>query len=161
MGHEDATSPLLHGVIRGLISYPYYTKNHDPTRDHTEFRHLDINLASAVHEGRGLNMIQGYASLTDETDLNSTMVVKGMHQHAEEWLQRMESRGKMLKQNVIDLRDENLFTTKGPDNNAEHFETNWSSVPCMKGEVRISSPLLPHGAQASNMSQAIRQTVLP
>lgn len=57
-------------------------------------------------------MIQGSVSLTDETELNSTIVVKGMHKHTEEWLQRMESRGRVLKKNVINIRGENFFTPK-------------------------------------------------
>ena len=142
-----------------LISYPYYMKN-ARLGDSTFFRHVDIDINRAVKTGRGTNMIQGSLSLTDETEDMATEILPRMHLHMGEWEQRATSRGASFSE-VISAIKEVHFTTHGDDPDTEHFGTDWTKVPCRRGEVRISYPHLPHGAQKTAVDAPIRNTMLP
>ena len=67
-----------------LISYPYYTKFTKPG-DRTYFRHIDLNIAQAVHSQQGVAMIQGSVSWDDEDDKNCTEMLDGFHNYLEEY----------------------------------------------------------------------------
>lgn len=90
------------------------------------------------------------------------LVVKGMHRNFDEWVQRQRSRNVDLK-GLIHSIEEKHFTTRNPrDDNRQplidddgnmilsdraYFNTDWEAVPCVAGDVRITRPELPHGAQ--------------
>ena len=59
-----------------LISYPYYPKDTE-TEESTGFTHLNLNLHNFIKTGKGGNIVQGALALTDETDRNCTVLVRG------------------------------------------------------------------------------------
>ncbi|RDW72128.1 hypothetical protein BP5796_08162 [Coleophoma crateriformis] len=135
-----------------LISFPYYTKNAD-VGDSTWFRHIDLNISKIVQNDRGVNMIQGSVSFNDETSENSTVILKGMHRHIKEWWADNCARG-----NDTDALVQRIDPKHYTDADKEKYGCDWVPVPCQKGEVRVSVPTLPHGA---NAAVGQRRTMLP
>jgi len=144
-----------------LISYPYYEKlARFSAYSKTAFRHIDIDINRLADDNRGGNMIQGSLSLTNETANVATIVLPKMHHHIDEWVQRMQARGAPVK-GLIQAIEEVHFTTVGSDSDKTHFATDWTPVPCKRGEVRVTMPHLPHGAQSTNAGDPDRFTMLP
>jgi hypothetical protein len=107
-------------------------------------------------------MIQGSVSLDDEADDMCTEVLLGMHtrEHIEDWHGRVAARmpdKKVLSDWVNRVQDKKVW---GPSD-AEHFGTDFTPLPCLKGHVRITSPLLPHGSTPMPDRDAVRRTMLP
>ena len=64
-----------------LVSYPYYAK-FTHAGDKTYFRHIDLNIDRLVGpELRGVFQIQGSLSLDNESGVDATILVPGMHLH--------------------------------------------------------------------------------
>jgi hypothetical protein len=141
-----------------LISYPYYTK-YASKGDKTFFRHIDMNIDEAIQTGRGLNMIQGSVSLTSEDTRNCTQVVPGLHKpdKLRAWMQLLKGRkGAALKSNFIHAIKDQHFTQEDAVKLGLSY---WTSVPCERGEVRITHPALPHGS--TGPMEIDRKTILP
>jgi hypothetical protein len=152
-----------------LISYPYYMKMViGDYRERTFFRHIDINITQALHDGRSINMIQGSVSLDDETDDSCTQILMpthpdGKHFHLKEtlkeWLDRATAHSggdtKVLD-GAVNKIDDKVFTKE----DKEYFRADFVSVPCKKGEARITSPMLPHGS-TNTPPERVRRTMLP
>ena len=141
-----------------LISYPYYTKFQVPG-DSTFFRYIDINNPQAVREGRGSNMIQGSVSLDDEAPDDCTKLLLGIHKNLKEWwadiAERYKAKGKLLPDGHVTRIDQDMWT---PEDRSK-YHLDFVSQPCRAGEVRISSPLVPHGARGP--AKNFRRTILP
>jgi hypothetical protein len=136
-----------------LISYPYYAKYALPG-DKTFFRHIDIRVSELIAHSRGANMIQGTVSLDDEEYGQCTQILPEMHKHIEEWWRRVNRRGINVDGFVHRIKD-----TMFNKDDAKHFNTNWTDVPCPRGAVRITLPHLPHGSHGP--AECIRRTMLP
>ena len=144
-----------------LISYPYYAK-YSKRGDSTFFRHIDINVEQFLRTGRGGNMIQGSVSLDDETKDMCTEILPGMHtrERMDDWHGRVAARmphKKVLSDWVSRVQDKKVW---GPDD-VKHFGTDFTPVPCPRGYVRITSPLIPHGSTTMPDRDAVRRTMLP
>jgi hypothetical protein len=139
-----------------LISYPYYAKRTEKG-DSTFFRHIDINIRRAVEADRGINQVQGSVSLDPETTKDCTEIIPGLHNKVKvaRWLERMEQRNVPLGDGFVHKVTEAHFN----QGDAQHFNTNWTKVPCKEGEARITHPLLPHGS--TGPATATRRTMLP
>jgi hypothetical protein len=139
-----------------LISYPYYAKR-TSKGDKTVFQHIDINVMQAVEDGRGLSQIQGSVSLDNETMKNCTTIIPGLHKKnvVKKWLENMKGRGVELADGFIHKITDKHFT----QDDKREFKTDWETVPCKAGEVRITDPLLPHGS--TGPADGIRRTMLP
>ncbi|KZF18793.1 hypothetical protein L228DRAFT_215835 [Xylona heveae TC161] len=136
-----------------LISYPYYTK-YARQNDSTYFRHIDINIPRWIETGVGGNLIQGSMSLDDEDELNTTELLMGMHHHLHTWWALVEERGLSVRAPVIRITDA-MYTAEDQD----RFGCRWTAQPCKAGDVRITSPLLPHGSTGPATRR--RRTMLP
>lgn len=144
-----------------LISYPYYAK-YSIEGDKTFFRHIDINITQYLKDGRGGNMIQGSVSLDDEKPDMCTEIIPGMHtkEKIESWYNRVKARH-LAGESVLDayvsrVQDKKIWSPE----DAKHFDTDFTPFPCKAGDIRITSPLLPHGSTAMPKG-GIRRTMLP
>src|ERR1700712_2563199 len=142
-----------------LISYPYYAK-YSRAGDHTFFRHIDVNVSQYLIDGRGGNMIQGTVSLDDETPDMCTEIIPGLHTHEKiaDWCSRVKDRlGKSaLNDWVSRIQDKKVWS----DEDKKHFGVDFTPFPCNKGDARITSPLLPHGATPMPAREgAVRRTM--
>jgi hypothetical protein len=142
-----------------LISYPYYMK-YARSGDKTFFRHIDMNITQYLADGRGGNMIQGTVSLDNETDHCCTEILEGMHtkEKLQEWYDRVK--GRATKDKILDAYVNRIDDVIWNKSDKEHFETDFKPVPCQAGDVRVTSPLLPHGS-TTTPEGAIRRTMLP
>jgi hypothetical protein len=142
-----------------LISYPYYAKYAQPG-DSTSFRHIDINVSQYLVDGRGGNMIQGSVSLDDEHPGMCTEILPGFNTREKiaEWHSRVAARvpKSALDAYVNRVQDKKIWSSE----DAAHFNTDFVPMPCNAGDVRITSPLLPHGS-TSMPAEGVRRTMLP
>ncbi|KAI4137511.1 MAG: hypothetical protein L6R39_007243 [Caloplaca ligustica] len=139
-----------------LISYPYYTKFARPG-DSTIFRHVDMNIPEFLATGRGGNVIQGSVSLDDETAVTGcTEIVPGMHRRLRDWWADVEARSAQGQKVRDSGRVHNVTSLWHPSDVAKYGK--WTSVPCRRGDVRVTRPELIHGSTATS---AIRRTILP
>ena len=99
-------------------------------------------------------MIQGTVSLDNERDDDCTVILPGMHKHLKEWARMLNERGLSTDSFVHRIQDK-MFTA----DDAQHFNTQWTSQPCRAGQVRVTLPHIPHGAQGP--AKGIRRTMLP
>lgn len=136
-----------------FISYPYYAKYTKPG-DKTFFRHIDVNVPDAIEKGRGANMIQGSLTLTDEKPGDCTQILPGMHKYVGEWWTSVVKRGLGTGGYVHRIKDA-MFTK----DDERKYDTKWTDVVCNAYDVRITSPLLPHGAHGPAKTE--RRTMLP
>jgi hypothetical protein len=136
-----------------LVSYPYYIKAQD-VGDETYFRHIDLNVPDLLANQRGCNMIQGSVSLDDEDEENCTVILAGMQHKLGGWWERIVQR-KQQTNGFVHRITERMFTRE----DAEVLGVDWKRVPCKKGEVRITLPHLPHGADGPATKP--RRTMLP
>lgn len=86
-------------------------------------------------------MIHGSVSLDEDDDLNCTMVLPGMQRKLGASWERVCERGQQTDGLVHRLIPQ-TFTRE----DAAILETDWKGVPCKKGEVRVTLPQIPHGA---------------
>jgi hypothetical protein len=134
-----------------LISYPYYTKYTQPG-DKMGFCHIDVNIPKLLYEGRGRYMIQGSVSLDDESEIDSTIIIKGFHK--EETIKGWYERWKTALPNG---HVHNFRKVYNQDDVKKYGD--FTPVPCKAGQVRITTPHLPHGAQGP--AAGYRRTILP
>jgi hypothetical protein len=150
---------LYYAVIRQepyLISYPYYTKFTHPG-DHTYFRHIDLNIADAVRTGNGISMIQGSVSWNEEDSKNCTQMLTGFHAIINEYQALREQSSMKDSTGYIQLwKDGDDFP---PQCKQQFPKVKWTDQICKAGQVRISSPLLPHGSTGPATKE--RRTMLP
>lgn len=142
-----------------LISYPYYAKYAQPG-DSTFFRHIDINITQYLEDGRGGNMIQGSVSLDNERLDMCTEILIGFNtrEKLQAWYDRVKDRvpKPVLDAFVSRVQDKKIWSPE----DAAHFHTDFVPVPCKAGDVRITSPLLPHGS-TTMPATGVRRTMLP
>lgn len=136
-----------------LVSYPYYAK-YAVKGDATYFRHLDLNIPELLANSRGCNMIQGSVSLDNEDESNCTVILPGMQHKLGEWWERVKGRGQETD-GFVHRISEGMFTRE----DANVLGLDWKRVPCRRGEVRITLPHIPHGADGP--STGTRRTMLP
>ena len=136
-----------------LASYPYYAKYNKPG-DSTYFRHIDINIPQALESGKGVNQIQGTLSLDDEDESQATVILAGTHI---EQLGRLWGKiyGRNQQTNGSIHRFTKPMVTK---EDMEEIGIKWKAVPYRKGQVRVTSPTLPHGADGP--ATGVRRTML-
>lgn len=155
---QDPVYYLLYAGLRPdkqwrLVTYPYYAK-YAKKGDQTYFRHLDLNIPELIANDRGSGMIQGSVSIDDEDDSNCTVIIPGMQHKLAEWWQRCVDRGQKTD-GFVHRITEAMFTRE----DAAALGVDWKRVPCQAGEVRVSLPHLPHGADGP--SAGVRRTMLP
>ncbi|KAJ9621716.1 hypothetical protein H2203_007205 [Taxawa tesnikishii (nom. ined.)] len=141
-------------VFYRLVSYPYYCK-YATGASKTEFRHLD-NHPDCLLAGDGANMIQGTMSLVDETKDNCTVLIKGIHQHFEEWWHDVQERGGDKTSSRAVIRIDNKIWSKEDE---EKYGLQWEEVSCKAGEARITLPYLLHSSNGGLVKK--RVTVFP
>jgi hypothetical protein len=141
-----------------LISYPYYAKRAKPN-DKTGFRHMDINIRSAVAQNRGIEQIQGTLSLDDEDEYGCTEVLPRMHKPnmLKQWIGLMEKRKCMPGDGHVN----GILPEHWTSEEEKILKTRWTKVPCKAGDVRVSQPTLPHGSTDKNSKMKLRRTLLP
>ena len=125
--------------------------------DKTGFRHIDINIRRYVESGAGRNIIQGSVSMDDEVVSDCTELLLGMHKRIHEWWKVLQSRqeaGLVLKDGPVHTADKQMWTSDDERQSGLKFVAQ----PCLRGDVRISRPELPHGAMPA---KHVRRTVLP
>ena len=136
-----------------LVTYPYYAK-FAVEGDNTYFRHIDLNVPDLVASSRGSNMIQGSVSLDDEDPASCTVILPGMQHKLKEWWERVVERGQETDGFVHRITGQ-MFTRE----DAAVLGVDWKRVPCQRGQVRVTLPHLPHGADGP--STRTRRTMLP
>lgn len=136
-----------------LISYPYYAKYALPGAA-SFFLHMDINPVRASDDDYGINMIQGSLSLTDESEDDCTVVVKGMHKFLGSWLDKARARGDDPLNGSVVAFGPDVYTKEDQEAFAQ-----WTKVPCKKGDVRITLPTIAHGSTGPTVNTRI--TLLP
>lgn len=113
--------------------------------------------------GEVITSLTPMTSSANETPGVATIVLPGMHKHVIEWVQRMEERNAPV-QGLIQAIKEVHFTTIGADSDKIHFGTDWTQVPCKRGEVRLTMPHLPFRAglalQITKLKEAHKPQVL-
>ncbi|KJF61047.1 uncharacterized protein CIMG_13391 [Coccidioides immitis RS] len=87
--HQDPVYYLWYMLTRSnhawkLISYLYYIKYAKPG-DKTGFHHINVNVPDAITTGRGINIIQGFLTLTAEEPGDCTEILPEMHNYLENW----------------------------------------------------------------------------
>lgn len=155
---QDPVYYALYAALRPdrnwrLVTYPYYAK-YARKGDKTYFRHIDLNIPTLLSSGRGCNMIQGSVSLDDEDETNCTVILAGMQNHLGEWWERCKARGQETD-GAVHRITESMFTK----DDAAALGIDWKRVPCRRGEVRVTLPHIPHGADGP--STGTRRTMLP
>jgi hypothetical protein len=136
-----------------LVSYPYYAK-YAKTGDSTSFKHIDVNIPDLLATGRGACQIQGTVSLDNETEDNCTVLLPGMQKKLPQWWEKCLKRG--AKPNTFVHRlTEQMYTAE----DAEELGIRWTSVPCRRGEVRVTLPHIPHASHGP--ATGTRRTTLP
>ena len=143
-----------------LISYPYYTK-YAAAEDSMAFRQVDINLAEYLRTGKGGSLLQSLLSLNDEEDGCTELVVGfNSREKVKKWFDAACARAgrQVLNSPAVDLTQPDLW---GADE-----ETNFGSftpVPCQKGEVRVTLPIVPYGLRdiRENSKVQVRRTMSP
>ncbi|KAF1937909.1 hypothetical protein EJ02DRAFT_355705, partial [Clathrospora elynae] len=150
---------LYYAVLREdphLISYPYYTK-YTKAGDPTYFRHIDCNIADAVKTGNGANMIQGSVSWDEEDSENCTQTLIGFHKIIAGYQEWRETSKMKDSAGYIELWDN---ARDFPQACRDRFPgVQWKNEVCKAGQVRISSPLIPHGSTGPATKE--RRTMLP
>jgi hypothetical protein len=136
-----------------LVSYPYYAK-YAVKGDQTYFRHIDLNVPDLLSSQRGSSMIQGSVSIDNETNQDCTVIIAGMHRKLQQWWDICFARGQETSGFVHRITDQ-MFTP----NDAKKLNVDWKRVPCRRGEVRVTLPHIPHGADGPTVST--RRTMLP
>ncbi|RYN41670.1 hypothetical protein AA0114_g10631 [Alternaria tenuissima] len=150
---------MYYSVFRGehtMISYPYYAKYATPG-DKTYFRHVDCNVEWAHREGKGRDMIQGSVSLDDEDLNNCTQVLRGFHNILPQYLSWRAASGSRESQGLIEAWDDKDHWPA--EIASQHPTVKWVNMPCKKGMVRISNPIMPHGS--TGPATIVRRTILP
>ncbi len=140
-----------------LISYPYYAK-HQGSTDSTFFRHIDLNIPRLVNEQRGACMIQGSVSLDNERADDCTEMLFGMHHHLGSWWEDVRKRLRAKGREPSDGLIHRITNEEWTKEDIQRYKTDFTPQPCRRGDVRVSLPHLPHGAQAS---KGTRRTILP
>ncbi|KAF1935038.1 hypothetical protein EJ02DRAFT_428800 [Clathrospora elynae] len=139
-----------------LVSYPYYTK-YTKAGNPTYFRHIDCNIANAVKTGNGANMIQGSVSWDNEDSGNCTQTLIGFHRIIAEYQKMREASNMKNSTGYIELWDD---ARDFPQECRDRFpEVQWRNAVCKAGQVRITSPLIPHGSTGPATKE--RRTMLP
>ncbi|KAJ5963048.1 hypothetical protein N7481_001458 [Penicillium waksmanii] len=138
-----------------LISHPYYIKS-TQAGEHTEFRHLDINIQDYLDSQRGSSLLQGSVSFTQEDEQNCTVLLKGMHktERLAKWWKDIQSRGPVGDGFISGIKP---FMWRKEDE--ETYGTQWTTEVCGVGDVRLSLPMLPHGS--TGPATRVRRTGLP
>ncbi len=157
---QDPVYYMLYAGLRPdkhwrLVSFPYYAK-YARAGDSTRFRHLDLNVPRLLADDRGGAMIQGTLSLDNEDDNNCTVLIPGMHiqNRLALWWERCQARGQGKNGFVLAITGD-MFTR----DDAHVLGVDWKTVPCKRGEVRITVPHLPHGS--TGPATTTRRTMLP
>lgn len=157
---QDPMYYMLYAALRPdkqwrLVSYPYYAK-YAVKGDLTYFRHLDLNIPKLIANARGADMIQGSVSLDNEDETNCTVLIPGMQRPGmlSLWWERCQQRGQETD-GFVHRITEQMFTRE----DSRVLGLDWRKVPCKRGEVRITTPHLPHGADGP--STGTRRTMLP
>jgi hypothetical protein len=99
-------------------------------------------------------MIQGSVSIDNETNQDCTVIIAGMHRKLQQWWDICIARGQETSGFVHRITDQ-MFTP----NDAKKLNVDWKRVPCRRGEVRVTLPHIPHGADGPTVST--RRTMLP
>jgi hypothetical protein len=118
------------------------------------FYHIDVNIPDLLVHARGSSQIQGTVSLDNETEDNCTVLLPGMYKKLQQWWDLCLSRG--AKPNTFVHRLKEQMYTK---DDAKEFGIEWTSVPCKRGDVRVTLPHIPH--RAHRPSTRTRRTMLP
>jgi hypothetical protein len=156
---QDPMYWMMYAALRkdrnaDIVSYPYYAK-YQKKGDWTFFRHIDINIPDLAKAGRGAYQIQGTVSLDDERADDCTEIVPGMHNHIHDWAKALETREGVKLSGLVNAITDKVFS----DEDKKKYNADWTAVPCEAGQVRISQPHLPHGAQGP--AKGPRRTMLP
>ena len=155
---QDPAYYMLYAALRPdknwrLVLYPYYAK-YAKEGDNIYFRYIDLNIPALLAKERGSAMIQGSLSLDNEDEENCTVILAGMYRKLGEWWQRCCDRGQETD-GFVHRITETMFTRE----DATVLGVDWKRVPCMRGEVRVTVPQLPHGADGP--ATTTRRTMLP
>ena len=138
-----------------LVSYPYYTKYATQADGiSTEFLHLDGNPRYLL-DGRGANMIQGSVSIDDEVAHNATLIIPGFHKIIRDWYSDIQTRGIKESKGLVYKLTPQHWT----DEDRKKYETDFTPVPCHRGDARITLPSIAHGAQGT--TEPCRRTLMP
>lgn len=129
-----------------MVLHPYYTK-HVVDRDSTFFRHLDLNVPRYLEFGWGKNAIQGSLSLDDEAPGNCTEIIPGFHHHLRQWWVEL------VKEKHHTNGDVHSFTSKVWSRRDEQTYGSFVPVPCLRGDVRLTRPEIPHGSSKTMVPQ--------
>ncbi|KAJ5217659.1 uncharacterized protein N7469_011284 [Penicillium citrinum] len=139
-----------------LISFPYYTKSAYPGED-TEFIHIDLAIGDYLATGRGGYALQGSVSFTDEDEDNCSIVLPMLHKR--EILQRYWD---MIKDDPdASVTGHTVAIAPwmwGPEFIRE-LGTDFERAICMKGDVRLTLPTIPHGSNGP--ATRLRRTIMP
>jgi hypothetical protein len=155
---QDPVYYALYAALRPdqqwrLVSYPYYAK-YAVEGDQTYFRHIDLNIPDLLSNSRGAYMIQGSVSIDDESSQNCTVILPGMQHKLQEWWDICIARGQDTA-GFVHRITERMFTK----DDAARLGIDWKPVPCRRGEVRVTMPHIPHGADGPSVGT--RRTMLP
>ncbi|MCJ1266008.1 hypothetical protein MMC22_005890 [Lobaria immixta] len=129
-----------------MVSHPYYTK-HVVDGDSTFFRHLDLNVPRYLESGWGKNVIQGSVSWVDEAPGNCTEITPGFHHHLRQWW------AGVVKEKRHTNGDVHSFTSKVWSRRDEQTYGSFVPVPCLRGDVRLTRPEIPHGSSKTMVPQ--------
>lgn len=112
------------------------------------------SIPDLLAQRRGSSQIQGTMSLDDEAEDNCTVLLPGMHKRLGEWWELCSKRG--AKPNTFVHRlTEQMYTKE----DADRFGIHWTSVPCRRGQARVTLPHIPHGSHGP--ATGTRRTMLP
>jgi hypothetical protein len=139
---------------RLIISYPYHAKS-THNKDHTEFRHLGINIRDYLERRMDGDILQSCVSFTQEDKKNCTVVLKRMPKtdRPKGCWQDIPSR-----ESVGDyIHGIKAFTWKSEDE--AKYNTKWEEEICSISDVRLSLPTLPRGS--TGPATAVHRTSLP
>ena len=134
-----------------LVAYPYYAKYALPG-DKTTFRHIDLNVNKYLESSRGGEIIQGSVSFDDEDEKGCTELVLGFHKQIGRWWSGVRERDDAVDGWVTGLNKR--YTAK----DEEEFGP-FVSIPCARGDARVTKPEVPHGS--TGPQARVRRTVLP
>jgi hypothetical protein len=99
------------------------------------------SIPDLLAQGRGSSQIQGTVSLDDETDDNCTVLLPGMHRGLADWWELCSKRG-AKPHTFVHRLTEQMYTKE----DANRFGIHWTSVPCRRGQARVTLPHIPHGS---------------
>ncbi|EFW13373.1 conserved hypothetical protein [Coccidioides posadasii str. Silveira] len=117
---------MYYSIVQQLMHQDPYAK----PGDKTGFHHINVNVPDAITTGRGINIIQGFLTLTAEEPSDCTEILPEMHNYLENWW-RLVKEQDLSTDGYIHYIKDTMYTK----DNKRKFGIKWTDVICKSGYI--------------------------